>query len=265
MLILGMAVSSFGYAQNHSTRINGATDSDIAIPDATVPPGQIDEAALAEVSQYLKVIGNTQWTGMQGTGTISQGEQAPLDAALSILGSNKFRLDVTTPRGLRSIRICDVTGVVQQDNGTKQTLPAATAKNGILAFPLLFSSTFPDPQTTLLDHGVVQIEGKSLHRITLREVVFPGDPATEKNDISVLDLYFDPGSHLLIKSAEHVRLDSNDRARYLRVTTYADYRQANGMSIPYQYSQTLNGQKQWTLNLTEVNLRPSMDASYFLF
>lgn len=265
MLIFGMALCSFGYAQNHATRIDGTIDADIAMPDEAVPPGQVDEAALVEVRQYLKVIGNPHWTGMQGTGTLSQGGQESLNVILAVLGDNRFRLDVTTSQGVRSIRISDAIGVVQQDNGTQQTLPAATAKNGLVAFPPLLSSTLPDSKTTLLDHGLIQIEGKSLHRITLERVVLPGDPTPEKNNISVLDLYFDPDSHLLIKSAERVQLDSSDRARYLRVTTYADYRQVDGMLIPYQYIQTLNGQKQWTLNLTEVNCRPALDASYFLF
>jgi hypothetical protein len=260
-----MALSSFGYAQNHAAHITGVLDSDLPIPDDMGTLGQIDEAALLEITQYRKVIGGTQWNEMQGTGTISQGEQEPFDATLSVLGSNKFRLDVTTLHGIRSTRISDVIGVVQQDDSTKQTLPAGTAKNGLLAFPRLLSSTFPDSQTTLLDHGIIQIDGKSLHRITFEGVVFPDDPTFDKDNICVLDLYFDPGSHLLIKSAEQAQLDSNDREHYLRVTTYADYRQVDGMLIPYQYSQTLNGQKQWTLNLAEVNLRPSLDASYFLF
>jgi hypothetical protein len=235
------------------------------MPALTGTLGQVDATALAEIQQYRKAIGATQWAGMQGTGTISQGNQGQLNATLSVLGGNSFRLDVAAPQGVRSVRITDVNGQIQESDGRKHILPAANAKNGILAFPHLLSSTFPEGQTTILDHGIVQIEGHALHRITLVEVVSSDDPASEEGNISVLDLYFDPTSHLLIKSADYVQLDNSDRQHYVRVVTYGDYREVNRTLIPHQYSQTLNGQKQWTLQLTEVHPSPATDASYFLF
>lgn len=97
------------------------------------------------------------------------------------------------------------------------------------------------------------------------ELASSEDPASEKGNIGVLDLYFDSTSHLLLKSADYVQLDTSDRQHYVRVVTYGDYREVDQTLIPHQYSQTLNGQKQWTLQLAEVHLSPATDASYFQF
>jgi hypothetical protein len=251
--------------RTQATRVYGQFDSEIVMPENRVPLGRIDPTALQEIEQYRNAVGASLWSEVKATGTISQGNQANLSATLSILQADSFRLDVVTPNGTRSIRISDIAGSVQQDNGKRHLIPPATAKNGLLAFPRLLSPTFPAPQATLLEGGSVQVEGKLLHRILLREAAFSGETALDEDGISAVDLYFDSVTHLLAKSAEYVRLDALDRAHYLRVTTYGDYRPVGGMLIPYHYSQTLNGQAQWILVLSEVDPRPELNKAIFLF
>lgn len=253
-------------AQSNVTRIYGPTDSEIVLPINTASrPGQVDAAALTEIRQFQKAVGITQWTGMQASGTFTENGREALNAALAILHGHQFRLDITTPKGIRSIRISDTSGQIEDGKGKKSFIPNTTAKAGILAFPRLLENSFPGPKVTLVDQGTVQIEGRPLHRITLAESIFPGVVKQQTTNVSLIDLYFDPSSHLLIKSAGYSQLDYKDRQRYLIVVTYGDYQNVQGNLIPLSYSQSLNGQPQWTLQLTNPIFQPTVDAAYFHF
>jgi hypothetical protein len=113
----------------------------------------------------------------------------------------------------------------------------------------------------------VSVSGNSLHRITFEAPVLSSQASvtTTRENVSLVDLYFDPGTHLLLKSVASVRLDSKDRAYYLQAITYGDYRQVAGVMIPHSFTQTLNGQRQWTLQLTNPRVSPVVDSSYFHF
>jgi hypothetical protein len=261
-----LCLCSSAHPQSNFTRIYGAADSEIVLPNNAVPsPGRVDAAALTEIQQFQKTIGIAQWTGMQASGMFTENGQNALNATLSIMHGHNFRLDVTTPQGIRSIRVSDSSGQIRDADGKRHFLPKATAKNGLLAFPRLLDNSFPGPHVTVLDQGITQIEGKPLHRITLAEPVFPGVVTKQMNNMSLTDLYFDPSSHLLIKSAEYAQLDSKDSERYLIVITYGDYQNVQGSLIPLSYSQSLNGQPQWALQLNNPTLQPVANAADFHF
>ena len=227
------------------------------IPVATNKLGQYDAAALAEVLEHLKVVGTTPRTGMQGTGTITYGsDQNSYPTALTILGSKKSRLDVQTSTGAISSRINNRVGNVQQPDGTRFPLAPEMAASGILQFQL---PRLADLQTrsSVLDHGVTVIDGMNLHRVTIEQQLSP------KKNIAT-DLYFDPKTHLLIKTANAIRPDGS-QSELLRVITYGDFRPVDGVMIPFLCTQVLDGQKQWTIQLSEVQLNPTLQSNYFEF
>lgn len=257
--------SLIAHAQKDFTRIYGAEDQSVPMPAFTGSLGQKDAAALQELIDYLKAVNIGAWKGLQATGTMTDSSGANNQATLTVLNSDQFRLDVQTSKGERSTRISGSFGKTLEVDGRSFYTPPATAKAGLLAFPRLLDSTFPNSATSLVDRGQVQIDGRSLHRITIEEPAFPGNAVTDQRNVSVTDLYFDASTHLLIKSAGAVQLDSADRQRYLVVVTYGDYQKVQGGLLPHQYSQSLNGQRQWTLQLNAANLQPSVDSTYFQF
>lgn len=227
------------------------------IPAATNKLGRYDDAALSEVLMHLKVVGTTPWTGMQGTGTITYGsEQNSYPAALTILGSKRSRLDVQTSTGTISSRINNRVGNIQQPDGKRFPLAPEMAASGIVQFEL---PRLADLQTksSILDHGMTVVDGMNLHRLTLEQ------PLTPQKNIAT-DLYFDPETHLLIKTANAIRPDGS-QSELLRVITYGDYRSVDGVMIPFLYTQALDGQKQWTIQLSEVQLNPTIQLNYFEF
>jgi hypothetical protein len=266
-------------AQLAYSRIYGPADADAVTPAITGPLGQYDSGALSEMIDHLKAVsGAAAWSDMQATGEITYPGSAQTNAAtLSILNIDKFRLDVTTPQGLTSTRIAGRMGAMQTASGNKLYLPEATAALGLMAFPRLRAMTFSGGNSSLIDDGSVTVSGKSLHRITLVYPLYPPRTATVTAAATTStastppvknlaeDLYFDPATHLLIKSVEIVLLPGPNNQRFVRCTTYGDYREVEGSQIPYQISQSLNGQMEWVLQLSSVSLGVGLKTAAFVF
>lgn len=253
------------HTQTDFTRIYGADDQTIPTPAFLGALGQKDAAALQELTDYLKAVNVSTWKGLQATGMLTDSSGGSSQATLTVLSGDHSRLDVHTPSGERSTRISGTYGKTLEVDGKGFFMPPVTAKVGLIAFPQLLVSTFPASNASLIDRGQVQIDGKLLHRITVEQAVFAGISSASQRNTSVIDLYFDPSTHLLLKSASSVQLVSSDSQRYLIVITYGDYQNVQGSLIPFAYSQTLNGKQQWTLQLNNTDLQPSVDTSYFQF
>ncbi|WP_213807732.1 hypothetical protein [Granulicella sp. dw_53] len=274
-IFLWIASSGVAFAQSQTespsskdfTRIMGAEDNEIADPGAPLASGQSDPLALQAITAFLAAVNGRAWSGMQATGTLTSPEapQSQNPAVLTIKDGDSFRLDVNTTTGQRSTRIHGTSGIIQESNGTKHTLPPATALDGLFAFPQLMMITFPDAQTSVLDRGTVAINGRSLHRISVQHTFSTEATSVTVTQPTIVDLYFDPTTHLLLKSAAWIQVDTADRAKYLQVVTYGDYQTVNGIVLPFSYSQTLNGQRQWSLQLTNIQLSPAVETSLFTF
>jgi hypothetical protein len=249
------------------TRISGSEDVDVAVPKAILPLGKKDAPALQAILDFLKTTNGASWTGLQAIGTFtSPGDNGASSAAtLTIQNGDAFRLDVNAPEGPLSIRLQGNLGQILESNGIEHRLPLATAKSCLFAFPRIMANSFPNALTSIVDQGPISVDGKTLQRITISDPVFANRAVTAEDQISTIDLYFDPATHLLVKSVASVQLDSRDRERYVQAITYGDYRQVDGIVLPFAYTQTLNGQRQWDLQLTSVQLGPQVDDTYFSF
>jgi len=260
-LLVGVTLSSaIAFGQSAPSSL------DIPFPAASGVLGRADAGASAELIAHLKAVGLSPWTGMQGTGQIAYGnDTATYSATLTISGNTGFRLDAANQQGHFSLRIRGSHGEIQEANGHRILILPNTAASGIVQFQLLRLANFPGQKTSLLDRGTVTIGGQILHRLTYE---FPAVAATlpaQKQHTIATDLYFDPATHLLVKSANAIRINGAGNHDFLREITYEDYRQVDGISIPFRYTQTLNGQKLWTLQLSDVQLNPTLQPTYFQF
>jgi hypothetical protein len=68
-----------------------------------------------------------------------------------------------------------------------------------------------------------------------------------------------------VKSANVIHINGAGNNDFLREITYDDYREVGNVMIPFRYTQTLNGQNQWTLQLSEVQINPTAQATFFEF
>jgi hypothetical protein len=242
-------------------------DRDVAIPKATGALGRQDTAALKEITEHLATVGSAPWLGMQGTGQIVYGAKDPTaySATLSILGNDRFRLDSQTNKGEMSLRIHGQVGKIQGTGGPAETIPPEAAAAGIFPFGLVRTLHFPGPETSLIDHGLTTVGGVQLHRITAETPSIGRDPVTKSRRTVAIDLYFDPASHLLAKSASSSFIAVGHSAKFLRVVTYSDYRKVGTAMVPFRYTESMDGQQYWALQLSDAQLNPALDAAYFRF
>jgi hypothetical protein len=244
------------------TRIVGKQDSDLPSPPASVIIGRKDTSALAALTKYVSQLSLNSITGVQATGTFTdQFSSSP--ATLTYDNQGSVRLDVSADKGQTSIRMQGGYGAILGPSGSKHTLTSETASGEWLPSPLLLLLKYNDPQTTVIDQGLVNTSNGTWRRITL---AFPTlSPSASTQPTTIIDVYLDLSTNLLTKTVSSIRLDTRDRASYLQVVTIGSYRSQSGSLLPFNYSVSLNGQPQWTLQLDNVSLNPSLTHSYFRF
>ncbi len=262
-------------AQTDRGRVYGPLDSDVKMPKATGKFGQIDASASSEIASHRNAVGaSSTWQGMSGTGQITYpGDSSPVvdDATFTILNIDNFRLDVTTANGIQSTRISGAYGAIKSADGTMRYFVPTSAKQGLVAYPLLLDAAFPRVGTSVFDMGMITVNGNPLHRITVERPLNPAMlpsasmPMREKlwQDV-VTDYYFDPTTHLLHKSVDLIQIPGS-KSKMLQCITYSDYQRVEGVLIPFNYRQTLNGHVQWILQLNQVQAYPSQQQSFFIF
>jgi hypothetical protein len=272
LLMLVSLPLSLLQAQTDFTRIYGPVDRDVSVPSATGLFGHVDPAASTEILEHIAAVGASPWQDMSASGKITYplGDTSEADSAtLTIFNGDRFRLDVQTPQGTRSTRIVGGSGATLRSDGSKDFLLPFTAAQGLVAFPQLRVATFPTSQTSLYDKGLQSVDGTTLHRLAVEHPLgkppsaLPSAKATVPPSV-VTDLYFDPASHLLMKSVASIKL-SGMGSDFIRCTTYEDYRKVGAVLVPFRISESLNGQVQWTLQLDSVALNTGLAQTNFIF
>src|ERR1035437_2561897 len=207
LLALTLFAPCISSGQATVRRNPGRMDADITIPDNTGVLGEQDPGAIAELKAHIAAIGQGLWGGMQGRGTITYGTHDPTgyDATISKLGANKSRLDAQTKKGLESIRVDGRIGMIQGVDSKISLIPSDAASLAIFPFELPRVEGLQGGQASLHDRGLVLIDGVGLHRITYETPTLDLPSKSQANETTSIDLYLDPVTHLLIKTASLVR------------------------------------------------------------
>ena len=259
-----------GITQRPSKRmIFGQFDATFTFPRMAGVAGQKDSAALSAVRLYLAASSRGEWPGFDANGTMEVGadeQKSEIPAALTIEPGGYYRLDLTTPYGIRSERVAGATGAMQSENGSTVQLPALAVASGIIPLPPTLAGAATDAQDSLIDGGIVEVEGARLHKVTFIRPLFTGSRNSQPPAQPLItDFFFNPTSHLLIKSVDAILLNQNSTARHLRVITYSDYRPVSGAMIPFCYRETTDGRLAWSLQFNNITAGSNHGAEYFRF
>lgn len=267
LLLFGVAAG--GNCQSPASPTRPTPDGDVIVPVKTGILGQKDPAAVAELAAHLAAVGGGPWTGLQGVGKITYAgdSSTPYDATLSNLHSDDFRLDAGASSGQTSLRIHRFIGKTKASDGTISVLPPETALSGLFPFEIarMDMTSARASQISLLDHGLTAIGNASLHRITVEIPSIGHNPKTGMQQTHVIDLYFDPATHLLIKSVAYDSLSDTRKVNFLFVVTYGDYRSVGNALVPFRYVETMEGAPYWTLQLSTATLTPTLTSKDFEF
>lgn len=251
-------------------RILGVYDTDIPAPTFAGPVGAKDQAALAALKNYLKTTNTGSYQDITLDGNILTDTSAGSvieHATLVLEPVRRFRFDIQGQTGAVSTRIDGMAGALHRENAQVQLIPTETAFAGILISPWMLLDALDNPQVTVRDSGTASIQGQPLHKVTISRTPCLSSvcPNYLKRVQLNTDLYFDTRSGLLIKSVDDIRLSEASPAMALRVISYGGYKQVSQSLVPFEYSETIGGQRSWVFVVSTADFADPHDASFFTF
>lgn len=242
-------------------------DAGVVIPTTVGNGDQNDSAAMAEISASAAAMHASSWRTMQATGNVTNavGGAGSFPAVFSSASGFRSRLDIQTQAGRESTRISWRTGKYQSPDQRIQRLEPDTALAGIFPFQEIFAAQDKLFHLTITDDGFCRVSGVDLHRITVGVPAAGTDPNTKNPHTFPIDFYFDPTSHLLVKTVTYATLRGNSRVRFMRVITYGDYRQVSSVMLPFRYTETIDGEVSRIFQVSSVQVDPVLSSTYFEF
>ena len=264
--LLGLAIS--GAAQQLPSRIQGAYDSEIQVPVSDQKPlGYSDASALAELVAYTVAVGGSAWTGLTASGNISFGGATDtMPASLLMLPGNRVKLDVTKPEGHEITVYNGVRGSITHADSKKTLLAPKGAASGLAPFDIPLNAAKAGLGFSIVDRGSTVVQDRVLHRISI-EVAIPQKDLFpyEKDNRSVVDLYFDPSTHLLVKTACMIPIPGSSLPVLLKIDSYSAYQRVGTLLLPTTIDETINGQPVSKLVLTSFNANNMPSSKDFTF
>ena len=271
IIITVLAGCLFGVEKGwpQTTRIYGTEDQNIPLPALSVPAASTGQTTTPLFQLILQTLGASVWQGFQATGTITYSGSAPVQqgsASLTVAQDGSTRLDVVSSVGDTSLRIHGRSGTFQDAQGKQHPLQVIDAQNSLFPYPLLLSPAFSTLSELSMQTGTVQLGSSNFDKVSLWRPAIKERPFSAFHDnVVVTDHYFYPTTHFLYKSADFVRSLDGSPQRYLRVITYADYRLVGGVQLPFRYSETINGEPAWTLQLQQATPGAPTSIVYYSF
>lgn len=257
-------------AQESPRVVQGPNDRDIPTPaESGQAAGHIDDKAIQELQAYSLAVGGGG-NGIRFTAraklTYAANPDEVLDATLWIAPQNMARIDVAKSSGHDILIYNGKHGSVTYATGKKQLLFAESAAAGFAPFDLPLSALSAPQRYSIIDKGLITCDNTVLHRVSL-EIPLPAHEMTSgaKGRQAVIDFYFDPSSHMLMKSASMIAINGSSKLQLFRVTKYASYRRSGGISIPTDISESVNGQAIWAMNISEIDTTSESPSKNFLF
>jgi hypothetical protein len=202
---------------------------------------------------FIQATKLTGWNGMTASGSIVFScNSATYPSTVSVLGGTMYRLDVVRTSGTESTIFVGANGLFLSVDGKRSFLSSDLGTAGLVAFPRVLAAGYPAASPVVTDRGSAVINGTTLRHITLDDRSLDGTGSPWKTT----DLYLDSSTGYLMQSVSPVHLSTADRTVYMLETTYANYQPAGGTKamLPFTISQSLNGQLQWTLSLSQANI-----------
>jgi len=224
--------------------------------------GVKDASAMTEVAGFLEASSATGWHDLEGSGTLTFPAGDEHSATLWLSGAQESRLDVVMDSGTRSSRLATTSGRFRDEKGNQTPVFPDTASRGIFAFSRIWAEGASTSQISFHDQGMLSVTGQSLHRITME---YPYVQASGFRPTVATDLYFNPTTHLLVFSVEDVRFMQVPYRLFRRVTEYSNYQTIGAITFPASIRQTLDGQVQWKLQITQITTNTNPPDSTFSF
>jgi len=223
----------------------------------------VQESALRMITAHISATGK-DWSALRMQGDILlPGAQNTVPAALLLQGFNQGRLDVQRSSGLSAVIIEGAVRKSLDVNGRSTVDSYGAGVAALVPFHLLRSVSAMDRLVAAKVDRQQFVDGVLCDKLSVRlapGVAKPHDGAPPQS--VQIDFYFDPSTHLIRQTVVPIDVPGVPRA-VLQVTSYSDYREVQGVMIPWHMSQTINGSFVWEIVATSVEAPDQIPASEF--
>lgn len=120
-----------------------------------------------------------------------------------------------------------------------------------------------DARSNVVYLGLEDVSGQSCHRIQIFASPPEGIPAEQEKMISEIELFIDSKTFLVVKAKSYIFSPEIIENRSLLETYYSDYRNVNGMLVPFRISRHLSGSPYSETVLDSVDLNAVLSSSDF--
>ena len=227
----------------------------------------IDVNALSVIAQHLDAVHSPAWTNMKADAVVTFGnsQQEQSQATLICRDTDYVRLQMFSSNGIQSITAKQGLLKTAYTSGEPSILTGETGSAGLVQFHWIRANNLVNRLVSLRDDEIVAVLD---HRYRRLAAVFTSQDSKTSTSASAqysrMDFYFDLTTMVLDKTVAPVRVPgmAND---LLLITSYSDYREVDKVLVPFAISQSLDGQVQWQLTLSNISFPLQLDSSLLTF
>jgi hypothetical protein len=115
------------------------------------------------------------------------------------------------------------------------------------------------------DLGIDTVGDHPVHHLVIsRRFPQGSDPDGTMTAHSTIDIFIDSENFLIVKLA-HTAADLSGRRGIARSVTFADYRPVNGIMVPFLITESLDGQKTWSIAVSSIDFNRKCQDTDFQF
>lgn len=234
-----------------------------------------DPQAVSVATQVLNAAGGLQALSTiqdyTATGQITYywaGQEIQGPVMLRGRGLDQFRLDAQLPEGTRTWAVSHGIGKLQKGDGTENPIPGHNAINmGSLTFPSLYLSLASlAANATISSVGTAQINGVNALQIRVqRHYPASQDPQGVLAQLTTRDFFIDPSTYLIVGTEFMTHPTKTFTVSLPEDIYFSNYQRVNGVMVPFAVTETINGQKIWSLQLSSIQFNGGLsDADFTL-
>jgi len=231
---------------------------------------QRDPSAIAFLNQAVDTAGGSsaiaavQDFTAQGSITHYWGEN-PEQGELTIKsrGSSQFRIESVLAEGTWSFIANNGDGEQLFPDGTSAKVAFQNLLNaGSFTWPIFkVNNALSDQTTTIIDIGVVQLGTGKARQIQIQQNLAG---ALSKN--TKTDYFFDPVSFLILRTQDIAHPDDDAvNGGTKDLLDFSNYQNVNGLLVPFSMSQSVAGQRTWSVQLSSLAFNTGLSDSDFQF
>lgn len=250
-----------------------ASESNPAQQSTTASPAQAtDSQAMNLIANSIAAMGGGRGAAVQdftATGDITYywaGKEEKGSATVRGRGVDQLRFDANLAGGTRSWAVHAGSGTLREIDGKTTEIPYHNAVAlGSLIFPLArLQALSTDTKASISYDGVSNVEQQPFERLRAHKTLFDKDPDGSGNRLLDADLYFDPTTHLLLGIQDQTHPRKSMTVDVSHAIYFSDYRQVNGLTIPFTVSEYVGGQRVWSLQISDVKFNTGLSDTDFL-